>query len=87
MDQKENHDEIVTKLVRMVLKNRIDIKKQASGHIDDITSYILKNTPFMEILQNQQTLQPFPEEMKDDYPLLKIIQLLAIINRTVETYI
>jgi hypothetical protein len=82
-DSVESPQSIIIDLVTRVLENRLDIKPNKS-FIHDVASYTLEKSHAEKYIAESMIINKTSIDLREDYRLVRIIELLAIVNRAID---
>lgn len=74
---------IIVDLIKRVLENRYDIQPNEK-FILNVADYTIERTQFTKLISENMILKNSSADIREDYKLRKIIELLAIVNRAID---
>ena len=74
---------IIVDLIKRVLENRFDIQP-SEEFILDVANYTIERTQLRKLVCETMVLKSSSSDIREDYRLRKIIELLAIVNRAID---
>ncbi len=83
MNPKKSSKSIIIELIKKVLENRSDIKPK-KDFIHDVASYTLERVGVTNLISERTFPYDGSLDAKDNFQLVMIIELLAIINKTID---
>ena len=74
---------IIINIIKQVLENRFDIKPNKE-FILDVADYTIERTQVTRLIAENMIIRKASPDVREDYRLGKIIELLAIVNRAID---
>jgi len=74
---------IIVDLIKRVLENRYDIQPNEE-FILNVADYTIESTQLTRLMSENVILKNSSADIREDYRLRKIIELLAIVNRAID---
>jgi len=74
---------IIVDLIKRVLENRYDIQPNEE-FILNVADYTIERTQLTRLISENMILKNSSTDIREDYKLRKIIELLAIVNRAID---
>jgi len=74
---------IIVDLIKRVLENRYDIQPNEE-FILDVADYTIERTQLTRLISENIIVKNSSTNIREDYRLRKIIELLAIVNRAID---
>ena len=74
---------IIVDLIKRVLENRYDIQPNEE-FILNVADYTIERTQLTKLISENMILKHSSADIREDYKLRKIIELLAIVNRAID---
>jgi hypothetical protein len=74
---------IIVDLIKRVLENRYDIQPNEE-FILNVADYTIESTQLTKLMSENMILKNSSADIREDYRLRKIIELLAIVNRAID---
>ena len=74
---------IIVDLIKRVLENRYDIQPNEE-FILNVADYTIERTQLTRLISENMILKNSSADIREDYKLRKIIELLAIVNRAID---
>lgn len=74
---------IIVDLIKRVLENRYDIQPNEE-FILNVADYTIERTQLTRLISENIILKNSSADIREDYRLRKIIELLAIVNRAID---